>query len=105
MAYITLLLLTVVIELGVVMLFRHRTMKIFMVIVGVNLLTHPLLTLLIMVAYQWGVYHVAIVFVLEVLVVLVEWRLIVFAMREERRQYLILAVAMNVLSYGVGLVL
>ena len=83
----------------------RRKVEDYMAVLAVNAATHPLLTIILMVAYRYGGYSLTLVLVLEVVVVLVEWQLLCFMFRSKESQYLKQAIVMNLISYGVGVVL
>lgn len=104
-AYLGIFTLNLIIELTVAIIFGYRKRLEMLSVFAVNALTHPILTLLIIGMSGLGVYHIAIVLVLEVVVVVVEWQMIQFALNDRNRRYLILSIAMNVVSYGIGLLI
>ena len=79
-----------------------RLPRIFLAVVGVNLVTHPLFTLLL------ARFGCALPFVLgcEALIFLAEWALLVVIYgRRQWRFLVVVAFVMNAVSYGTGLML
>jgi hypothetical protein len=110
---------TVVVELLVALPFRVGRRGLAAVVL-VNGVTNPLLNLFLLTVYGLGigfkwvpfsneraVVWYVIFFVAEAVVVLVEWRLLNWVLRKyvSSRRLLVLAVAMNVVSAGLGLLL
>ena len=111
--------LTIAIELAVVALLGVRRAEEFAAVALVNVITNPALNVLAAAAYGLIVYAVArlglsggvvalvywaLIGVAEVAVVLVEWRLLVWALRAESdsRKWLIRSAAMNATSFVLG---
>lgn len=79
-----------------------RLPRFFLAVVAVNLVTHPVLTL---VFARFG-RGVAFVLALEVVVVVVEWLLLLAVYGRIRWRFLCgVAFVMNAVSYGTGLLL
>jgi len=101
------LILTLVIEVSVAWLFGLRTKKEFWTVILINVITNPLLNYLITVN---GYFHLvsqtnAFILCLEVVIVLVEWRLLVWVLRQSVKKMLVLSVVMNAASYLAGLLI
>jgi hypothetical protein len=98
--------LTLVIEVTVALLLGYRRRLEIAAVVCVNLFTHPLLCYLVWLIIAWqsaplGVVEIAI---LEAGVVLVEWQLLCYALRQHPKSRLFaLSLAMNAASYVAGL--
>lgn len=103
--YIGLFILNLLIELTVAIIMKYRTKHQILAVFAVNAITHPALTVIILLAYTYDYYSLGMVLLLEVLVVLSEWQLFQFIFREKHQKYLILAIALNVVSYGIGLII
>jgi len=107
-SYATAFLGTLVLEVGVALVLGFRKRPELASVVLVNVFTHPLLCYLLWVI---GSPRSAPIGLLEVLlfeagVVLVEWQLLCFALRRHRKSRLfLLSLAMNVVSFLVGLLL
>ena len=110
--YFTLpLALTVFVEVPVAALLGLRTKLALAAVVAVSLVTNPLLNyagLLLAQFVDWG-QSTALAFVVvavgEIVVVIVEWRLLVWALVGSRRHLLMIAALMNAASACAGLVL
>ncbi|NMC36299.1 hypothetical protein GYA49_04615 [Candidatus Beckwithbacteria bacterium] len=103
--YFLTLTLTIVIEILVGGTMLGWKNKLFLTsIVLVNLITHPLLNYILYLDTYLGFLgsRFFATVMLEALVVLVEWRLLVFAMRSFSVQLFKLSLIMNVMSYLLG---
>jgi hypothetical protein len=101
------LVITVLMELGVALLFGLRCKTELWGIVLINVVTNPLLNYFLAVN---GYLHLfshqgVLVLCLEVAVVLAEWRLLLWVLRQGATKMLALAVSMNACSYLAGLLL
>jgi len=102
--YLIALFLTIVIELVIAFLFGYRKKLEILTIVFVNLLTNPILNYFLFVNDHFSFFKVNLIIILflELVVVLAEWKLLVFALREKSNKLLILSFAMNFCSYIIG---
>jgi hypothetical protein len=101
------LLLTIAIEVIVALLFGLRSKQELWTVVLINVITNPLLNYLITVN---GYFHLIsqttiLILCLEVAVVLVEWRLLVWVLRQSTKKMLRLSFVMNTCSYLAGLLI
>ena len=99
--------LTVAIEVAVAWLFGLRKKWDLLTVVLINVITNPLLNYLILIN---GYFHLIsrtnlLIWSLEVVVVVVEWRLLVYVLRQRQFKLGILALVMNAASYLAGLVI
>ena len=101
------LLLTIVVEWCVVFLFGYRNKNVFLVVAMINLVTNPLLNYIILVIQYLNLFQInmPVFFIIELLVILAEWRLLIYAINENDKKLLILSVVMNLASFISGLVL
>jgi len=101
------LILTIVIEVGIAWLFGLRSKRELLTVLLINVITNPLLNYLITVnAYFHLVSQTnAFILCLEVVIVLVEWRLLVWVLRQSVKKMLVLSVVMNAASYLAGLLI
>ena len=97
--------LTVLIECGLALLFRSR--QLVYAVFLCNLLTNPLLNLLMMLYYNYigRQYYWAVVAVLEVCVVIAEALLLRAMMRYTVRRSLALSLLFNGCSFAAGLII
>jgi hypothetical protein len=96
--------LTVVLEGGVAFLFGLRERRLLLAVVMINVLTNITLNyLLLVLGYLRIPAPIALIVALEAGVVLVEWRLMVYAFRMPAGRLLLLSVAANALSFSAGL--
>jgi hypothetical protein len=101
------LILTVVIEVIAAWLFGLRSKQELWTVLLINVITNPLLNYLIAVN---GYFHMIsqtkmLILCLEVVAVLVEWRLLVWVLRQGNKKMLVLSFVMNVASYFAGLLI
>jgi hypothetical protein len=98
--------LTLAVELPVAVLFGLRSRPQVLAVVYVNLLTNPALNLIInAVWFTAPSAYVPTLVVLEMVVIVVEWRVLLWAIGGRSRHLLALAAAMNAASVAVGLLL
>jgi hypothetical protein len=101
------LLLTIVIELLVACFFGYRKKLEIFSIICINLLTNPLLNYLFLINnhFSFMIINLFVIISLEVLVVLIEWKLLVYALHENSRKMFVLSLAMNFCSYIAGVLI
>lgn len=104
-AYLGIFLLNLFIELVVAGIIGYRQIKELLSVVAVNMLTHPVLTVLVMWLASIGLYNFWLLVVMEIVVVLIEWQVLQFALRKRDKALLLLAFVMNAVSFGIGLLL
>lgn len=106
-SYLLALFLTIVIELAVAFFFGFRKKIEIIAIVFVNLLTNPILNYLLLVNNHFSFFKssLLIILFLEAIVVLIEWKLLVFALQEKSKKLLALSLAMNFCSYIAGVLI
>jgi hypothetical protein len=98
-------LLTLAIEPAVAWLLGYRRRLELACVAAVNVFTHPALNLIIWTAARWYERPVGLpgILLLEIGVVLVEWRLMCFALpQRSSRGLFYLSLAMNAASYLAG---
>lgn len=97
------LLLTIVLEMPVCLLLGLRKKELFIVLL-VNVMTNPAVNVLYLLA---GLYtripRVVVIAVLEVSAVIAEW--IVYRLLTEAKRPLLISLAANAVSFGVGLLI
>ncbi len=106
--YATAFLLTIVVEVAVALGFGFRSRSEIASVVWVNVFSHPLLCRLLWTfgTLRSGPVTTIEVLLLEACVVLVEWRLLRFALRRHpSARLLLLSLAMNGTSYAAGAIL
>lgn len=103
--YLILFILTIVIELAISYIFKFRTKEWALKVLAVNMITHPILYLIIYLLILTGVYNVFLVIILELIVVVCEWKLFEYISRKKSNKYLKLSFANNAISYILGLVI
>jgi hypothetical protein len=105
--YLLALFLTIAIELVVAFFFGFRKKSEIVAIIFVNLLTNPVLNYLLLVNNHFSFFKINLVITLflELLVVLAEWKLLVYALQEKSNRILVLSFAMNFCSYIAGVLI
>jgi len=104
--YLLALLLTVAIEDGIAWLFGYRTARLLLAVAMINCITNPALNfLLLLLAWQGVEVTLLLVVLLEVLVVLVEWRLLVYVIGQPKRRLFFLSLTANAASFLAGLLI
>jgi hypothetical protein len=101
------LVLTIAVELIVARVFGLRSKKELLTIVLVNVITNPLLNYLLMVNGHFRLISQTKVLMLflEAGIVIVEWRLLVWALEQKANKMLALSAVMNASSFIAGLLL
>lgn len=98
-------LLTELIECGITLFFKSKqlTYTVFLC----NLLTNPLLNLILVLYVTWfgRVHYLEVVLILEVCVVIVEAFIINLMMQYKRSRAILLSLLINVSSYTIGLII
>lgn len=105
--YLMALGLTMAVELPVAWLLGLRTISAVLAIVMVNLVTHPLLHLILLVLLTvqgWAAAPLYVILVLECAVTAAEWGLLAYALGQPKKMLLI-SVAANAASYTIGVLL
>ncbi len=104
-SYLPALFLTIAIELAVAFVFGFRKKTEMLAVIFVNLITNPVLNYFVIFGEHFSLFKInfTVTLLLEILVVLVEWRLLVYALREKSGKLLVLSFGMNLCSYIVGI--
>jgi hypothetical protein len=104
--YLLALLLTLAIEGGVAWLFGFRTGRAQLAVASINCLTNPALNLLLLVLARLGMeVRLPLVVLLELLVVGIEWRLLVYVFGVPKGRLFVLSLLANAASFLAGVVL
>lgn len=100
------LLITEVVEATIAYLMGYRDKYFFAILILINILTNPLLNYILIVLNYFNILgsHGFIVIILEILVVLVEFRIFIYAMPINKKALFLLSLAINTSSYLTGLV-
>ncbi|MGE5396628.1 MAG: hypothetical protein ACM3MK_03705 [Chitinophagales bacterium] len=98
-------LLAIGVESLTAVLCGYRDRRFLVVLALINTITNPLLNYIAILLYWQGidVFQNGIVYILEVAVVIAEWRLLTWVYPARSRQMLRLSIVMNVVSYVAGL--
>ena len=104
--YLLALLLTITIEGGVAYLLGFRKSQCQLAFAAINTITNLSLNYLILVLEYLNI-HVTfmLIVLLEILVVMVEWRLLVYIFRNPKDRFLALSILANAASFFAGLLL
>lgn len=103
--YLVALLLTILIEVFVALMFGFRSKNEILSVILVNLITEPVLNyfLLINSYFSLVAVNIQLLLLLETIVILVEWRLLVYALQRNSNRLLVLSLVMNLASFALGL--
>jgi hypothetical protein len=106
-SYLLALVLTIIVETGVAFILGYRDRKSLAVVALVNVITNPILNYLLLVIAVFRIMEIstALILFLEALVVLAEWRLMVYALDRDPWQLFVLSLVMNTASYLAGLLI
>lgn len=101
------LLVTEIVEVAVALFLGYRRWRAILAVILVNLVTNPSLNYLLFLNECLGLikYRFPLILFLELAVVVVEWALLVFTLREDKKSLFILSFAMNTCSYLTGVLL
>jgi hypothetical protein len=106
MNYVASLVMTIVIELCVAFALGFRSESAWKTVIIVNLMTHPVFAYVVWINnHEKFISDPVLIPVLEMIVVLIEWGLFYFVLRENPRHLFRLSFAINLASYGFGLIL
>jgi hypothetical protein len=104
--YLLTLLLTLIVEGGVAYLVGLRKRRQLLAVVTINVITHVILNYLILVLSYLGLnVPFMLVIFLETLVVVVEWRLLVYVFHSPSRRLFVTSLLSNTASFLTGLLL
>lgn len=105
--YFLALFLTVAVELMIAFFFGFRKKIELIAVICINLITNPILNYLLLVNNYFSLLEANLILILflELIVVLVEWRLLFFALQKEPKKLLIMSFVMNFCSYVVGVLI
>jgi hypothetical protein len=105
--FLFVLCITIIVELVIVYLFGYRKKQEIIVIICINLITNPLLNYLLLLNHYFAFIktNLTVIVFLELLVVLVEWRLLVYAIIGKSKKLFILSLLMNFCSYISGVLI
>lgn len=101
--FIRALILTEIIEAIAAFLLGYRGKRFYIVLMLINVLTNPLLNFILIVLYYFHIESLIITPVLEVFVVIGEWKLFEYALGKQEKSYLFLSIIINLSSYLIGL--
>ena len=101
------LLLTEIVEIAVALFLGYRRPREITAVFLVNLVTNPSLNYLLFLNDYFGIirYRLPLILFSEVAVVFVEWALLVFALRGNKKSLFLLSFTMNTCSYLTGVLI
>lgn len=99
--------LTLIIEIIIAFLLEYRKKEEIYLIISVNLLTNPLLNFLIQLNSQLKIIQLSfyLIILIEIGVVVIEFIILSFILKQDRKKLFILSLIMNTASFFVGLIL
>jgi hypothetical protein len=104
--YLLALFLTIAVEGGVAYLLGLRTRRHMLAIAAINTATHPILVYSLLVLGFLGLnVTLGVIVLLEILVVAVEWRLLVYLFGNPSGRLFLVSLLMNAASFMVGILL
>jgi len=105
--YVFALLLTIAIEVVVALFFGYRKKSEIATVIFINLITNSLLNYLLFIDSYFGTVQISTIaiLILEIIVVLVEWLLLVFTLKQNQKKLFALSVVMNFCSYIAGVLI
>ncbi|MEI6266278.1 MAG: hypothetical protein WCP14_00070 [bacterium] len=99
---------TLLIEVPIAFFLGYRTIKEIISVIAINVLTNPLLNLLIIInSLLLFVNYQLLVLLLEVIVVISEWLLLRYVLAEDypRKRFLLDSIILNTTSCLIGLII
>lgn len=101
------LMLTIIIESMTAYMLGYKGKLFYLTLSLINIITNPSINLILMLVYQINNYtaYITSQFLLEILVVIVEWWLLKYTFPKEKRSLLFLSIIMNSASYLFGLII
>lgn len=103
--YILIFALNLSIESSVCFLFGFRKRIEYMGVFAVNGITHPLLMFVLNILYALDKRWIGYIIILELLIVMAEWKLFEFMFKKKTYRYLLISGVMNLTSYLVGVIM
>lgn len=105
-SYFVALFLTIVIETTVALVFGYKKKTELIIIALINAITNPLLNYTLSLNYYFVVvaHDTFLILLLEVFVVLVEWRLLRYVLRQGSKKLFWLSLLMNLCSFFMGVI-
>jgi len=98
------LVLTILIEVAVAVVLGYRKKLEIATVVLVNIITNTILNYFLYASEHFKiiVVNTVMITILEAIIILVEWQLLRFALRQDSKKLFILSFAMNISSYLIG---
>ena len=101
------LFLTITIEIVVSLCLGFKKKSEILTLIFLNIITNPLLNYLLMVNsyFYYAITKLPLIIFLELVVVLVEWKILLYVLREKPLKLFILSLLMNLCSFSFGLII
>lgn len=101
------LLLTIVIEVFIAVLFGFRNKNSILGVVFINLITNPIFNYFLWINTYFSFVSInqTLLLIFETVIILVEWLLLIFTLRQNTKRLLVLSITMNFCSYIVGVLI
>jgi hypothetical protein len=101
------LVLAILVEWLVLYFFGFRGKNYFFIIVAINLVTNPLMNFFILMVQSLNLFafNVFSLLLLELAVVAVEWRMLIYLALGDAKKMLAVSLVMNLCSFASGLIL
>jgi hypothetical protein len=104
--YLVSLLLTLAIECGVALLLGYRKYQYLLTVLMINKITNPILNYALLGLSYLGIEATLVrVSLLEIVVVIAEWRLLVYGFGSSSRRLLIFSILANAASFLAGVLI
>lgn len=106
-SYVIALLLTILIEVFVALIFGYRNRIEILSVILLDLITQPVLNYFLLINNYFGLVsaNTQFILLLEIIVILVKWRLLVYALDRNSKRLFVLSLVMNSASLVVGFLL
>ena len=104
---ISALLLTEAVEFAAAYFMGYRGREFYITLALVNIITNPLLNYILIVLCTFKLLHFPLitVLILEISVIVGEWRILSYAMGKKGKTFLGLSIVMNISSYLTGILI
>lgn len=102
------LVFTIIIECIIAFLFGYKDKRSLTIILLINLLTNPVLNYFLLLLYKFKVgYYVVleITIILEIIIIIIEWKLLFYVFEKDKRRLLVLSIVMNFVSFLSGFII
>lgn len=104
-SFISALIITLIVEVAVAFFLGYKKQEAMIAIASINILTNPIFNLAVLVnSVTLEINFYLFVFILEILVIIAEWRLLNYLLKQTfpKRNFLLDSIVLNVTSYLIG---